>query len=73
MLTRVSASVDDYPVSLHFITIIPIPIDHKIANFSLHLFVYFFGNKYNIDELTSTTSKERMTINIIFVGATPIN
>ena len=42
-------------------------------NFSLYLFVSFFGNNYNIGELTSATSKERMTINIIFVGATPIN
>ena len=63
MLTRVSASIDDYPVSLLFITMIPILINPKIANFSLYLFVYFFGNKYNIDELTSTTSKERMTMN----------
>jgi len=33
--------------SLLFIAMIP--IDCKITNFSLHLFVYFFGNK-NDDE-----------------------
>ena len=54
-----------------FITMIP--IDCKITNFCLYLFVYFFDNNYNIGELTSATSKERMTTNIIFVGATPIN
>jgi len=47
-----------------------VPIDRKITNFFLYLFVYFFGNNYNISEYISTTSKE---INIIFVGATPIN
>jgi len=48
-----------------------IPIDCKITNnFSLHLFVYFFGKNYNIGELTSATSKERMTKNIILEGAT---
>ena len=50
-----------------------ITVDCKITNFSLYLFVYFFGNYYNIGELTSATSKERMTTNIIFVRATPIN
>jgi len=38
-------------VSLLFIAMIP--IDCKITIFSLHLFVYFFGNNYNIGELTS--------------------
>ena len=53
------------PASLFFIAMIP--IDCKITNFSLHLF-------YNIGELTSANSKERMTTNIfIFKGATPIN
>ena len=33
----------------------------------------FFGSNYNNDELTSATSKERMTTNIIFMVATPIN
>jgi len=58
-------------VSLLFITMIP--IDCKITNFSLHLFVYFFGNNYNIGEPTSATLKERMTMNIIFTSAAPIN
>jgi len=57
--------------SLLFIAMIP--IDCKITNFSLHLFVNFFDNNYNIGELTSATSKERMTTKIIFAGATPIN
>ena len=50
--------------------IIMIPIDFKIT---LYLFLYFFGNIYNIDKLTSATLKVRMTPNIIFVGVTPIN
>ena len=45
-----------------------IPIDCKITNFPT-LVVYFFCNNYNI----GATSKERMTMNIIFVSATPIN
>ena len=32
----------------------------------LHLLVYFFSNNYNIGELTSATSKERITTDIIF-------
>ena len=55
-------------VSLLFIAMIP--VDCKIT---LHLFVYFFCNNYNMYELTSTTSRDRITTNIIFVGATPIN
>ena len=52
-------------VSLLFIAMVP--IDCKITNFYLHLFVYFFSNNYNIfGELTSATSKEGMTTNIIF-------
>jgi len=58
-------------VSLLFIAMIP--INCKILNFSLHLFVYFLNNDFNIDKLTSATSKERMTTNIIFADATPIN
>ena len=58
-------------VSLLFIAMIP--IDCKITKFSLDLFVFFVGNNYNIDELTSPSSKERMTMNIIFVGAMHIN
>ena len=49
-------------VSLLFVAMIP--IDCKITNFSLHLFIIFFCNNCNISELTSTTSKERMTTNI---------
>ena len=59
-------------VSLLFNAMVPIVDDCKITNFSLHLFIYFFGSNYNIGELTSATSKERMTTNI-FAGATPIN
>jgi len=39
MSTKISAGVD-------FIAMIP--IDCKITKFSLHLFVYFFSNNYNI-------------------------
>jgi len=59
-------------VSLLFIAMIP--IDCKIKIFSLHLFVYFFLVTIIIfGELTSATSEERITMNIIFAGATPIN
>ena len=51
-----------------------IPIDCKIINFSLHLFIYFLKVTIVLfGELTSATSKERITMNIIFAGATPIN
>ena len=53
-----------------FITMIL--VDCKITNFYLYFFINIFGNKY-ICEYTSATSKERMTMNIIFAGATPIN
>jgi len=69
MSTRIPAGVDDCSVSLLFITI---TIDCKITNFFLYLFVYFFCNSNDIGELTSATSKEGMTTNIIFAGATPI-
>ena len=68
MSTIISASIDDCSC---FSTMIP--IDCKITIFSLYSFVYFFGNNYSIGEFISTTSKERMTKNIIFAGATPIN
>ena len=42
----------------------------KLQNFPYTCFVYFFGTNYNIGELTSATSNERMTINIILAGAT---
>ena len=60
-------------VSLLFVAMIP--IDCKIINSSLYLFIYSFVQiNYNIGELTSTTSKETMTTNnIIFASATPIN
>ena len=59
-------------VTLFFIAVIP--IDCKITNFSLHLFVYFFLVTIIIfGELTSATSEERITMNIIFAGAAPIN
>ena len=58
-------------VSLLFIAMIP--IDCKITNFSLLLFVYFFNNDFNISELTGATWKKRMTMNIIIADATPIN
>jgi len=57
--------------SLFFIVMIP--IDCKITIFFLTLVCLLFCNNYNIDELTSATSKERMTTNTIFVGATPIH
>ena len=57
-------------VSLLFIAMIP--IDFKITNFFLHLFVYFFATIIIFGELTSATSNGRMTTNIIFTGATPI-
>ena len=43
MSTRISAGVDDCPCFTTFYCYDP-PIDCKITNFSLHLFVYFFGN-----------------------------
>ena len=39
----------------------------------LILVCLLFGNHYYTDELTSATLKETMTLNIIFVGAIPIN
>ena len=53
-------------VSLPFIAMTP--IDCKITNFSLHLFVYFFSNNHNIGELTSAISKEKMTMNVTFMA-----
>jgi len=58
-------------VSLQFIAMIP--IDCKIINFPYTTLFTFFGNNYNIGELTNVTSKERMTTNVIFAGTTPIN
>ena len=52
-----------------------IPIDFKITKFSLHLFVYFFVIIIfgELASITSATSNERMTTDIIFADATPIN
>jgi len=50
-----------------------IPIDCKITNLILHLFVYFLVTIIIFSELTSATPEERITMNIIFVGAAPIN
>ena len=59
-------------VSLLFIAMIP--IDCKITNFFLTLVCLLFLVTIIIfDELTSATSKERMTTNIIFAGTSPIN
>ena len=58
-------------VSIFFIAMIP--IDCKITNFSLNLFVNFFATIIIFGEFTSATSNERMTTNIIFADATPIN
>jgi len=57
MSTRIPAGVDDCLASLHFITMIP--IDCKITNFFLYLFVNFFGNNYNIGELTSAKNNHK--------------
>ena len=45
----------------------------KLQIFAYTCLFTFFGNNYTIGEITSATSKERMTTNIIFTGATPIN
>jgi len=60
-------------VSLLFIAMIP--IDCKITNFSLNLFVYFYSTIIIIfGELTSTTSNKRMTqILILQVSHPSIN
>ena len=44
-------------VSLLFIAMIL--IDCEITKFSSHMFVYFFGNNYNIVEFTHSTSKKK--------------
>jgi len=55
-----------YLLFIYLLFIAMIPIDCKITNFSLHL---FFCNNCNIGQLTSATSKERITTNIIFASA----
>ena len=72
MSTRISAGVD---VSLLFIAMIPIPY-YLIVKSQIFPYTYLFNFLVTIiifDELTSPTSKERMTTNIISVGATTIN
>jgi len=55
MSARISAGVDDCPCfSFFFITMIP--VDCKITIF--YLFT-FFGDNYNIGELTNAISKEK--------------
>ena len=68
MSTRISAGIDDCPCSSTFYLLIV-----KLQNFPYDCLFTLFGNNYDIDELTSVTSKERMTKNIIFTGATLIN
>ena len=68
MSTRISAGVDDCPYFFtFFITLIP--IDCKITNFSLYLFVYILVTII----ILVNSLVPRMTMNIIFVCATPIN
>ena len=71
MSTRISAGVDDCPCFTTFIAMIP--IDCKITNFPYTCLFTFFVTIIIFGELTSATSKERTTTNIIFVGASPIN
>jgi len=63
----ISAGLDDL-VLLLFIAMIL--IDYK--NFP-YTFLFTFLTIIIFGELTSATSNERMTKNIIFAGATPIN
>jgi len=58
-------------VSLLFIAMIL--IDCKITHFTYTCLFTFLVTIIIFGELTSATSKERMTTNIIFAGATPIN
>ena len=58
-------------VSLLFIAMIP--IDCKITNFPYTCLFTFFVTIIIFGVLTSATSNERMTTDIIFTGATPIN
>ena len=57
-------------VSLLFIAMIP--IDCKITNFSLYLFVYFFSRIIIFGELTSATSDERMPVSFVFAYVRPV-
>ena len=55
-------------VSLLFIAMIP--IDVKLQIFPYTCLFTFLVTIIIFSELTSTTSKERMTMNIIFMGST---
>ena len=68
MSTKISAGVDYCPSFITFIAMIPIAnIFTDTFLFTFQVTIIMFG------ELTSATSKERMTTNIIFAGTTPIN
>ena len=58
-------------VSLLFITMIP--TDCEITNFPYTCLFTFFATTIIFGQLTSATSNETMTTNIIFAGATPTN
>jgi len=68
--TWISAGVNDCPCFSTFYCYDPYILVAKLKIFSYACFFTFFGNDYNIGELTSATSKE---MKIIFAGATPIN
>jgi len=65
MSTRTSAGVDDCPCFTTFYCYDP----YRLQNYNFFLTLVYYNN-FNIGELTSATSKERMTMNIIFVDAT---
>ena len=58
-------------VSLLFIAMIP--IDCKLQIFPYTCLFTFLVTIIIFGELTSATSEERITTNIIFAGSTPIN
>ena len=64
MSTGVSAGLDDHLLFFNAM----IPIDCKIAKFSLHLFFYFFVTIIIFGELTSATSNERNDHEYYFRG-----
>jgi len=66
MSTRTSAGVDDCPCFGNFFAMVP--IDYKITIFLYTCLFTFLVTIIIFSELTSTTSKERMTINIYFRG-----
>ena len=58
-------------VSLLFIAMILLIV--KLQIFLTLVYLLFLVTIDNTIELTSTTSKERMTTNIVFAGATSVN